>query len=40
MSIFKEYSKTQSDQNIHQTAQNFLGELVYTPDPPIMYVQL
>ena len=38
MSIFREFFKTQSDQNIHQNAQNctkslkFLGELAYFPE--------
>ena len=38
MSIFREFFKTQSDQNIHQNALNctkslkFLGELAYSPE--------
>ena len=38
MSIFREFFKTQSDQNIHQNALNctkslkFLGELAYFPE--------
>ena len=40
MFIFKELFKTQSDQNIHQTAPIFFGELVYAPEPPSIYLQL
>ena len=48
MLIFREFFKTQSDQNsiytrTHQTAQkfqNFLRELVYAPEPLSIYVQL
>ena len=43
MLIFRECFKTQSDQNIyqmHQTAQNFLRELAYAPEPPSIYMQL
>ena len=47
MLIFREFFKTQSDQNIytrmHQTAQNFqnfLRELAYAPESPSIYMQL
>ena len=49
MSIFREFFKTQSDQNIHQNALNctkslkFLGELAYSPEQLnllVLYVQL
>ena len=48
MLLFREFSKTLSDQNIHQNAlnctnfQNFLGKLAYAPEPLItcIYVQL
>ena len=47
MLIFREFFKTQSDQNIYtrtdQTApnfRNFLKELLYAPEPPSIYVQL
>ena len=46
MLIFREYFKTQSDQNneiynrMPQTAQNFPWELAYAPEPPSIYVQL
>ena len=46
MLIFKEFFKTQSDQNIYQNVQtapkfqNFLRELAYAPEPPSIYVQL
>ena len=48
-SIFREFFKTQSDQNIHQNALNctkslkFLGELAYFPEQLnllVLYVQL
>ena len=48
MLIFREFFKTQSDENIYQNAatklhkkiKNFLRELAYAPEPPIIYVQL
>ena len=47
MLIFKEFFKTQSDQNRHQNAlnctkfsKNFLGKLAYAPEPPSIHVQL
>ena len=43
MLMFREFFKTQSDQNIYQNApiaQNFLRELAYAPEPPSIYVQL
>ena len=49
MSFFREFFKTQSDQNIHQNALNcikflkFLGELAYSPERMnflVLYVQL
>ena len=49
MSIFREFFKTQSDQNIHQNALNctkflkFLGELAYSPEQLnllVLHVQL
>ena len=46
MLIFREFFKTQSDQNIYQNAPNcpnilnFLRELAYAPEPPSIYVQL
>ena len=43
MLIFREFYKTQSDQNINQNApnfQNFLRELAYAPETSSIYVQL
>ena len=50
MLIFREFSKTQSDQNIHQNAPKrtklhhifkmFSGELAYAPEPPSICMQL
>ena len=44
MLIFREFFKTQSDQNIYQNTpncrdfKNFLRELAYAPEPPSIYV--
>ena len=46
MLIFREFFKTQSDQNIYQNAPNctkffnLFQELVYAPEPLSIYVQL
>ena len=43
MLIFREFFKTQSNQNIYKDAPNFqnlLRELAYAPEPPSIYVQL
>ena len=40
MLMFREFFKTQSDQNIYQNAPNFLRELEYAPEPPSIYLQL
>ena len=43
MIIFREFFKTQSDQNIYQNAPNctkFSQEASIYPEPPSIYVQL
>ena len=43
MLVFREFFKTQSDQNVCQNTPNctkFLRELAYAPEPPSIYVQL
>ena len=40
MLLFREFFNTQSDQNIHQNAPNFLEELAFAPDPPSINMQL
>ena len=44
MLIFREFFKTQSDQNIYQDAPNCTkfshGAIAYAPEPPSIYVQL